>query len=165
MTDKIARKFPKALAAIAVAASFVSASSLAGEFTVEQGKRYRATLALKSVERLADNDLIARKFRALGFTLRARFGFGRDPEGRRRLARQGCQRSPAPSDRSRRENVSCLPADAHPRPAPHAPKNYRRLPGISPYKMTSNKLCTRAPFGEVRQHSSHKPDWPAKTDR
>lgn len=67
MTEKTARNFPKALAAFAIAASFVSASSLAGEFTVEQGKRYRATLALKSVERLADNELIARKFRALGF--------------------------------------------------------------------------------------------------
>ena len=30
MTDKIARKFPKALATFAIAASFVSASSLAG---------------------------------------------------------------------------------------------------------------------------------------
>jgi hypothetical protein len=68
MTDKIARKFPKALAAFAIAVSFVSASSLAGEFTVEQGKRYRATLSLKSVERLVDNELIARKFRALGFS-------------------------------------------------------------------------------------------------
>ena len=68
MTDTIARKFPKALAAFAIAASFVSASSLAGEFTVEQGKRYRATLSLTSVERLADNELIARKFRALGFS-------------------------------------------------------------------------------------------------
>jgi hypothetical protein len=29
---------------------------------------YRATLALNSVERLADNALIARKFRALGFS-------------------------------------------------------------------------------------------------
>jgi hypothetical protein len=67
MTDKIARKFPKALAAFAIAASFVSASSLAGEFTVEQGKHYRATLSLKSVEQLVDNELIARKFRALGF--------------------------------------------------------------------------------------------------
>ena len=68
MTDKIARKFPKALAALAIAASFVSASSLAGEFTVEQGKHYRATLSLTSVERLVDNELIARKFRALGFS-------------------------------------------------------------------------------------------------
>ena len=67
MTEKIARKFPKALAAFAIAASFVSASSLAGEVTIEQGKRYRATLSLKSVERLVDNELIARKFRALGF--------------------------------------------------------------------------------------------------
>jgi hypothetical protein len=31
MTEKIARKFPRALAAFAIAASFVSASSLAGE--------------------------------------------------------------------------------------------------------------------------------------
>jgi len=37
------------------------------EFTVHQGKRYRATLSLNSVEQLADNALIARKFRALGF--------------------------------------------------------------------------------------------------
>ena len=40
----------------------------AGEFIVHQGKRYRATLALNSVEQLADNVLIARKFRALGFS-------------------------------------------------------------------------------------------------
>jgi hypothetical protein len=63
-----ARNFLKAFSAFAMAASFVGASSLAGEFTVEQGKRYRATLSLKSVERLADNELIARKFRALGFS-------------------------------------------------------------------------------------------------
>jgi hypothetical protein len=68
MTETIARNFPKALAALAIAASFLSGASLAGEFTVEQGKRYRATLSLKSVEQLADNELIARKFRALGFT-------------------------------------------------------------------------------------------------
>jgi len=35
---------------------------------VHQGKRYRATLALNSVERLAGNALIARRFRALGFS-------------------------------------------------------------------------------------------------
>ena len=68
MTETIARNFPKVLAALAIAASFLSGASLAGEFTVEQGKRYRATLSLKSVEQLADNELIARKFRALGFT-------------------------------------------------------------------------------------------------
>jgi hypothetical protein len=68
MTEMITRSFPKALAAFAIAASFLSGASLAGEFTVEQGKRYRATLSLKSVERLADNELIARKFRAIGFT-------------------------------------------------------------------------------------------------
>ena len=48
-------------------ATFGSAS-FAGEFTVREGKRYRATLALDSVERLVDNALIARKFRALGFS-------------------------------------------------------------------------------------------------
>ena len=57
----------KAIAALAITAAFGSAS-FAGEFTVREGKRYRATLALNSVERLADNALIASKFRALGFT-------------------------------------------------------------------------------------------------
>ena len=56
-----------ALAAFAIASSFVAASC-AGEFTVHQGKRYRATLVLGSVERMADNAQIAQKFRALGFT-------------------------------------------------------------------------------------------------
>ena len=55
-----------ALAAFAIASSFVAAS-FAGEFTVHQGKRYRATLVLGSVERMADNAQIAQKFRALGF--------------------------------------------------------------------------------------------------
>ena len=68
MTNKTVRNFLKALPVFAMAASFISVSSLAGEFTVEKGKRYRATLSLKSVERLADNELIARKFRALGFS-------------------------------------------------------------------------------------------------
>jgi hypothetical protein len=67
MTNKTARNFLTVFAAFAIAVSFVS-SSFAGEFTVKQGKRYRATLALKSAERLADNALIARKFRALGFS-------------------------------------------------------------------------------------------------
>jgi hypothetical protein len=63
-----ARNFLKALPAFAIAAGFLGGASYAGEFTVEQGKRYRATLSLTSVERLADNELIARKFRAIGFT-------------------------------------------------------------------------------------------------
>jgi hypothetical protein len=67
MIKKTACNFLKALPALAIAATFVSAS-FAGEFTVHQGKRYRATLSLKSVEQLADNAMIARKFRALGFT-------------------------------------------------------------------------------------------------
>jgi hypothetical protein len=49
MTNKTARNFLKVFTAFAIAASFVSAS-FAGEFTVEQGKRYRATLALKPAD-------------------------------------------------------------------------------------------------------------------
>ena len=65
MTDKTFRILLKTIAAFAITASFGSAS-FAGEFTIREGKRYCATLALNSVERLADNALIARKFRALG---------------------------------------------------------------------------------------------------
>jgi hypothetical protein len=57
----------KAIAAFAITAAFGSVG-FAQEFTVHQGKRYRATLSLNSVERLADNALIASKFRAIGFT-------------------------------------------------------------------------------------------------
>ena len=62
----IIRILLKAVAVLAITAAFGSA--FAGEFTVHQGKRYRATLALNSVERLIDNALIARRFRALGFS-------------------------------------------------------------------------------------------------
>ncbi len=69
MTNKSVRNFLKALTVFAMAASFVSVSSSRAEaFTVEKGKRYRATLSLTSIERLADNALIARKFRAIGFS-------------------------------------------------------------------------------------------------
>ena len=61
---KALRKSLTALAAFAIATSFI-ASSFAGEFTVHQGKRYRATLSLGSVERMVDNDAIAQRFRAL----------------------------------------------------------------------------------------------------
>lgn len=64
---KALRKSLTALAAFAIATSFI-ASSFAGEFTVHQDKRYRATLSLGSVERMVDNDAIAQKFLALGFT-------------------------------------------------------------------------------------------------
>jgi hypothetical protein len=67
MTNKTLRNSLTAIAAFVIA-FFVSASSFAAEFTVHQGKRYRATLALKPVEQLADNTLIAKKFRALGFS-------------------------------------------------------------------------------------------------
>jgi hypothetical protein len=63
----IIRILLKAVAVLAITAAFASAS-FAGEFTVHQGKRYRATLALNSAERLIDNALIARRFRALGFS-------------------------------------------------------------------------------------------------
>ena len=64
---KTVRMLLKAAAVLAITAAFGSAS-FAGEFTVREDKRYRATLALNSVERLADNGLIARRFRALGFS-------------------------------------------------------------------------------------------------
>ena len=44
----IIRILLKAVAVLAITAAFGSAS-FAGEFTVHQGKRYRATLYLKSV--------------------------------------------------------------------------------------------------------------------
>jgi len=37
-------------------------------FTVRHGKRYHATLSLNWAERLASNELIAQKFRELGFS-------------------------------------------------------------------------------------------------
>jgi hypothetical protein len=67
MTSKTLRTSLTALVALGVAVSFVSASSFAAEFTVHHGTRYRATLALKSIEQLADNALIAQRFRDLGF--------------------------------------------------------------------------------------------------
>jgi hypothetical protein len=68
LTIKILRNSLTAPIAFALVATFVSASSFAAEFTVHQGKRYRAILALKSVEQLVDNALIAQKFRDLGFS-------------------------------------------------------------------------------------------------
>jgi len=37
-------------------------------FTVRQGKRYRATIALGWVERLAGNEIVAERLRAAGFS-------------------------------------------------------------------------------------------------
>lgn len=37
-------------------------------FTVQQGKRYRATITLGWIERLAGNETIAEKLRAAGFS-------------------------------------------------------------------------------------------------
>jgi len=37
-------------------------------FTVRQGKRYRATVALGLLERFASNDVIEERLRAAGFT-------------------------------------------------------------------------------------------------
>ena len=106
---KTLRRSLTALAAFAIASSFVASGS-AGEFTVHQWKRYRATLALGSVERLAGNAQIAQKFRALGFRQRARLRVRSEAPGRRRLARQGDQRQPAAADRCRCQIVRLRPA-------------------------------------------------------
>jgi hypothetical protein len=37
-------------------------------FTVRQGKRYRATVSLNLLERIASNEMIAQKFRDMGFS-------------------------------------------------------------------------------------------------
>lgn len=37
------------------------------EFTVRQGRRYRATISLGLLEQLAGNEVIAEKLRAVGF--------------------------------------------------------------------------------------------------
>ena len=37
-------------------------------FTVHRGKRYRATMLLNWIERLASNQVVAQKFRDLGFS-------------------------------------------------------------------------------------------------
>ena len=98
MTNKTFRMLLKVIAAFAIIAAFGSAS-FAGDFTVREGKRYCATLALNSVEQLADNALIAKKFRALGFSRVRVSGTGADASRRRRLAPQGRQRDSASSDR------------------------------------------------------------------
>jgi hypothetical protein len=67
MTKKTVCHLLKILAAFAITATF-SIASFAGEFSVQKGKRYRATLSLNSVERLVENALIAKKFRAIGFS-------------------------------------------------------------------------------------------------
>ena len=38
------------------------------QFTVHQGKRYRATISLNWLERLASNEIIAQTFRDVGFS-------------------------------------------------------------------------------------------------
>ena len=63
----ILKTLRRSLTALAAFASSFVASGSAGELTVHQWKRYRATLALGSVERPVDNAQIAQQFRALGF--------------------------------------------------------------------------------------------------
>ena len=47
------------------------------EFTVHQGKRYRATISLGILESLASNDTIAERLRTAGFTDISVSGAGR----------------------------------------------------------------------------------------
>ena len=82
MSNKTIRILLKAVAALAITAASGSAS-FAGKFTVHQGERYRAILALRSMERLVDNPLIAQKFRDLGFA---------GVTGRARIPAQTCLR-------------------------------------------------------------------------
>ena len=90
MTNKTFRILLKAIAAFAITAAFGSAT-FAGDFTVREGKRYCATLSLNSVERLADNALIAKKFRALGFSrVHVNFGNADDDYDQMEIIRTAC---------------------------------------------------------------------------
>jgi hypothetical protein len=55
------------LAARLATAGFAAATSLGEEFTVRQGHRYRATIALSGFEQFASNDLIAGEVTKYGF--------------------------------------------------------------------------------------------------
>ena len=96
MTNKTFCILLKAIAAFAITAAFGSAS-FAGDITVHQGKRYRATLALNSVERLAATRSQA-NFAHWAFVACVFQGQERCVASRC-LAPQGCQRDPASSDR------------------------------------------------------------------
>lgn len=124
---KTLRKSLAALAAFAIATSFI-ASSFAGEFTVHQGKRYRATLSLSSVERLVDNGVDRAEIPGLGIHQRARFGLWRDSQGRRRLARQGHERQHASADRCGRQIVTALA-----RAVQHCPELFPAAIGFLPW--------------------------------
>jgi hypothetical protein len=120
MTNETFRILPRAIAAFAITAAFGSAS-FAGDFTVREGERYRATLALDSVERLADNGLIARRFRALGFSKVRVFRYRSEASGRRRLAPQGCYRALVRSLRLLDGDNGCSPPKQYLIPAMSMP--------------------------------------------
>ncbi|HEX2448196.1 MAG TPA: hypothetical protein VHK26_08415 [Methyloceanibacter sp.] len=51
-------------------------------FTVQQGKRYRATITLGLLQSVASNEAVAEKFQDVGFTEVEVTGSGRTREGR-----------------------------------------------------------------------------------
>ena len=134
-----------ALAAFAIASSFVAAS-FAGEFTVHQGKRYRATLVARiggaAGRQRADRAEIPRS----RFRQRARFRVRREAQGRRCVARQGYERQPAPADRR-----GCQIVRARPAPPGAASAKLKDNSGRSGGRRSQRRRCRVRRHGRRRQ--------------